>query len=285
MKLFCNCCDGIYNSLDVHFTSSCDNKCKHCVDSVYHGLGLIKPDINKIFDTIVSTKGVDDVLFLGGEPLLFLEDLLKLVKRLKAETGLKVFATTSMPKVCYDKYEIFLDLLDYLDGLNISAQHNDEEIADKIRGTKSLYDRQSFYKGIPETLKKKIRINLNIVKPYLYTKEGIEECLRYYDSLGFGSIKLSEIQHGTEHYISFADIFGIRLKSAYTNGCQRYLDTGEILPGIKTPILLKRSCFLCESSLKASISDGLKMLCKFFIKPKNIYGIVYSNGSIHRGWI
>lgn len=25
MKKKCNCCDGIYNSFDVHFTSACDN--------------------------------------------------------------------------------------------------------------------------------------------------------------------------------------------------------------------------------------------------------------------
>lgn len=35
MKLKCNCCDGIYNSFDVHFTSACDNKCAHCVDGCY----------------------------------------------------------------------------------------------------------------------------------------------------------------------------------------------------------------------------------------------------------
>lgn len=33
-----NCCDGIYNSFDVHFTSACDNKCGHCIDSKYEGL-------------------------------------------------------------------------------------------------------------------------------------------------------------------------------------------------------------------------------------------------------
>lgn len=29
MNFRCNCCDGIYNSFDVHFTSACDNKCSH----------------------------------------------------------------------------------------------------------------------------------------------------------------------------------------------------------------------------------------------------------------
>ena len=41
MKLNCNCCDGIYNSFDVHFTSACDNRCAHCVDTV---LGNVCPN-------------------------------------------------------------------------------------------------------------------------------------------------------------------------------------------------------------------------------------------------
>ena len=32
-----NCCDGIYNSFDIHFTSICDNKCAHCIDKKYDG--------------------------------------------------------------------------------------------------------------------------------------------------------------------------------------------------------------------------------------------------------
>ena len=56
MKLNCNCCDGIYNSFDVHFTSACDNKCKHCVDMRYGGIGKSKPDVKAICDTIIKNK-------------------------------------------------------------------------------------------------------------------------------------------------------------------------------------------------------------------------------------
>lgn len=60
MKLKCNCCDGIYNSFDVHFTSACDNKCAHCIDKCYDGLNISKPDVNAIVKTIVENKeGLD----------------------------------------------------------------------------------------------------------------------------------------------------------------------------------------------------------------------------------
>lgn len=284
MNLKCNCCDGKYNSFDVHFTSACDNNCRHCVDKCYEGLNISKPNVNAIVKTIIDNQvGLDDVLFLGGEPCLYLDELLDCVTQLKENTNLKLYVTTSMPKICKDKYDTFIKLLELLDGLNISAQHYKEDIADEIRNVKSKYDRQEFYKSLP--YKNKIRINLNIVKPYLYTKEDLINCLNYYDKFGFNSIKLSEIQHGKDYYVSFEETFGIKLKSPYSHGCQTYLNMDKIIKGFNTPVLLKRSCFMCEETLKATLEDGLKVISKFFINPKNKYGVVYEDGSLKKGWI
>lgn len=284
LKLKCNCCDGIYNSFDVHFTSACDNKCAHCVDQCYEGMHIVKPDVDAIANTIIqNAEGLDDVLFLGGEPCLFIEELIECVTKIKCATNLKVYVTTSVPKVCYDNRDRFVYLLALLDGLNISAQHYDEAVADEIRKTKSQYDRQKFYDSLP--MKEKIRINLNIVKPYLYTKEELINCLNHYDKMGFNSIKLSEIQHGAEYFVSFEKLFGIDLKSPYSHGCQKYLDMDSIIPGFKTPVLLKRSCFMCEETLKASLSDGIKALLSIGRRPKNKYGVVYENGALMKGWV
>ena len=285
MNLRCNCCDGIYNSFDVHFTSACDNKCAHCVDKCYEGKQIVKPDVDKIVKTIVDNQdGLDDVLFLGGEPCLFLDELIDCCEKLREQTNLKLYVTTSVPKTCYDNQDKFFYLIsNLLDGINLSVQSHNETIADEIRKTKSLYDRQSFYKSLPH--KEKIRINLNIVKPYLYTKEELTECLKHYDAMGFNSIKLSEIQHGSEHYVSFEKTFGIKLGSPYAHGCQKYLDMTSIIPGFKTPLLLKRSCFACEDTLKASLADGVKAVCHLFIKPSNRYGVIYEDGSLEKGWV
>lgn len=284
LKIKCNCCDGIYNSFDVHFTSLCDNKCAHCVDQCYEGMHIARPDVEAIAKTIINNSdGFDDVLFLGGEPCLFLDELIDCIKKIKSATKLKCYVTTSVPKVCYDNRNKFEELLFLVDGLNISAQHYDEEIADQIRRTKSQFDRQAFYQILP--YKHKIRINLNIVKPFLYTKEDITNCLSHYDKMGFNSIKLSEIQHGSKYYVSFEDTFGIHLGSAYSNGCQTYLDMDKIIPGFKTPLLLKRSCFMCEETLKATLSDGIKAVARCFAKPDNKYGVIYEDGSLQKGWI
>jgi hypothetical protein len=245
---------------------------------------IVKPDVDAIANTIIqNAEGLDDVLFLGGEPCLFLEELIECVTKIKCATNLKVYVTTSVPKVCYDNRDRFVYLLALLDGLNISAQHYDEAVADEIRKTKSQYDRQKFYDSLP--MKEKIRINLNIVKPYLYTKEELINCLNHYDKMGFNSIKLSEIQHGAEYFVSFEKLFGIDLKSPYSHGCQKYLDMDSIIPGFKTPVLLKRSCFMCEETLKASLSDGIKALLSIGRRPKNKYGVVYENGALMKGWV
>jgi len=284
MKFKCNCCDGIYNSFDVHFTSLCDNKCAHCIDGCYKGLNIPKPDVNKIVNTIITNKeGLDDVLFLGGEPCLYLNELLECVKQLKEKTSLKLYVTTSVPKICKDEYDKFTELIELLDGINLSVQHYNEKIADEIRKTKSKYDRQLFYRNLPN--KEKIRINLNIVKPYLYKKDDIIECLKHYDAMGFNSIKLSEIQHGKDVFVSFEEIFNIDLKSPYSHGCQTYINMDQVIPGFKTPLLLKRSCFMCEESLKASMIDGIKVIRNIIKRENNKYGVVYENGQLEKGWI
>lgn len=287
VKLTCNCCDGIYNSYDVHFTSACDNNCAHCIDKCYEGLNIAKPNVDAIVKTIVENQeGLDDVLFLGGEPCLYLDELLECVKKLRERTSLKLYVTTSVPKVCSTNYDKFIELIDILDGINLSVQHYKEEIADTIRRTKSTFNRQEFYSKLPQ--KHKIRINLNIVKPFLYTKEDITECLKHYDKMGFNSIKLSEIQHGKNVFVSFEKVFGIKLGSPYSCGCQTYLDQkflNSIIEGFKTPVLLKRSCFMCEETLKASLGDGIKCVANLFKKPKNKYGVIYEDGTLQRGWI
>jgi len=110
-------------------TSACDNKCAHCVDQCYEGLNIVKPDVEKISNTILKNKeGLDDVLFLGGEPCLFLEELIECIEKIKASSNLKVYVTTSVPKICYDNRDRFVYSLSILDGLNFSAQHYKEDI-------------------------------------------------------------------------------------------------------------------------------------------------------------
>jgi organic radical activating enzyme len=269
--------------MDVHFTSACDNQCSHCIDTRYFGTGIKNPDSNAIAETIIKNQiGYEDVLFLGGEPCLFLDELIKCVEKIKANSKLKLFVTTAVPKICSDKKDLFIYLISMLDGINLSVQHHVESVADEIRKTKSQYNRQEFYRSL--AYKEKIRINLNIVKPYLFTKDDISNCITHYDNMGFPEIKLSEIQHGKNQFVSFEKTFGIKLGSPFYYGCQTFIKIKEILPNVKAKLLLKRSCFMCEKTLSASLLDGVKACYKVFNPSKNNYGVVYENGTLEKGW-
>ena len=291
LKLNCNCCDGIFNTIDVHFTKVCDNNCAHCVDKITPGIEVQKPNVKAITDEIISRADiVNDVLFLGGEPCLFLNELYDTVKTLKEKTHLKLYVTTSMPKVCYDNKEKLYSLIEMLDGFNISVQHFDEDLADKIRATKSFYPRQDFYKEVIAKYPDKVRICMNIVKGALDTKELVEKALFHYESMGAKSIKLSEIQNYTEYWVSFEKLFGIKLPSPYAQGCQGPIDPrilGPKFENFNAEILLRRSCFVGNNKLKANFSDLVKATFKIFstATEKSASGIVYEDGSFHRGWI
>jgi hypothetical protein len=54
---------------------------------------------------------------------------------------------------------------------------------------------------------------------------------------------------------------------------------------MKTPLLLKRSCFMCEETLSASFMDGIKVAYKLFNKTTpNKYGVIYENGCLTNQW-
>ena len=278
----CNSCDGLHNSMDIHFTSHCDNKCPFCIDSTNRCTKRCVPDVDGILKTLKEQQSkFDDVLFLGGEPCLYLQELLYCVKQIKSQTSLKVYVTTSVPYVCYTKKETFFEIIKLIDALNISAQHYNETLGDEIRKSHSKYDRQKFYASLP--YKDKIRITVNLVKPYFESKQEIINCLHHYDSMGFGSILLRELQHSPEYFVSFEKVMGMKLPSAYAHGCQTTIE----IPGenFSTPIILKRSCSLVEDSVKASWDDVLKSFIKIFkAPPNNNFGVVWENGSMTEGW-
>lgn len=285
MKLKCNCCDGIYNSIDIHFTGACDNQCRHCIDR--KGINIWcspRPNVDEIEKSICSMAGeVDDVLFLGGEPCLYLEELVSLVRNLRSKTKLKLYVTTAVPITCFLKRKLFVELIELLDGINLSVQHSDESLADAIRGSVSRYERQAFYASLPN--KQKIRINLTVMRPYLSDYSSVSSCLRHYDAMGFGSIKLAELQHFSQAFASIEECLGINLQSPYANGCQTEFKMDSVLDGFKTPVILKRSCFLVESSRTATFADGIKMMLNAFTKTENRYAVIYENGRKANQWL
>lgn len=278
--LHCNSCDGRNASVNVRFTGICDNNCRHCIDRIICKDFTAKPSEEKIVQSILSVSDrVDDVLFLGGEPCLFLDELIYCIEEIRRKSNMKVYVTTAVPVTCYENRDKFEYLLSLVDGLNISAQSYKEDDADKIRCTKSRYNRQAFYNSLP--YKEKIRININLVKPWLSNRYEILRCLHHYDDMGFGTILLRELQHAPDAHVSFEKVMGIKLPSAYSYGCQ----TPLIIDGesFKANIILARACFVVNDTCEAQPVDLLKAFLKVFKLPDNFFCVVKEDGKIG-GW-
>ena len=69
-----------------------------------------------------------------------MDELIDCVSQLREKTKLKLYVTTSVPKVCYDNYDKFIKLIDMLDGTNLSVQHYKEDVADEINILSAVID-------------------------------------------------------------------------------------------------------------------------------------------------
>ena len=57
-----NICDQIFNEAQIHFTKNCSNRCPFCIDAFNNGVGNKKPDIYKIFLSVLNIKDkIDDI--------------------------------------------------------------------------------------------------------------------------------------------------------------------------------------------------------------------------------
>lgn len=113
---------------------------------------------------------------------------------------------------------------------------------------------------------KKIVINDEIIHEFLYDV--------------ISKFKISNIEL---LYDSVCD--NLLVLDRWNNNSNLIYDTSGIISDIKTPLLLKMSCFMCEETLKASLIDVIKVGYKFFNKPTNKYSVVYGNGILSKGWL
>ena len=286
IKYNVNTCDQICSELQVHFTKSCPNKCPFCIDATNRGLEnkTTIPHIGAIYKRILKYKdNIESVCISGGEPMLYMSDLLALIMLLKENTNLKVYVITAVPENCYKYKNLFKLILERCDGMAISPQHYNEEIADQMRGHKSTFDRQAFYAEMP--YKEKVAMNINMVKPYLCEKDEILKCIEHYNKMGFKDIKLVELFNMEKMYVSFEETFDVKLKSPFGHGCKTEFDITPWIPSYEGKFTLKRTCFLVNKLLHANLSDMFKAATRKLFEKKYYFGVVYEDGSIHPYWI
>lgn len=277
-----NSCDGFYSdSLDVRFTKACDNKCSFCIER--NGFKDQGMNVDEMIKSTVNSKK-KNVLILGGEPFLYIHELEKYVDYIQWYKK-EIYITTSLPKTIIENWDVFTRIITRITCLNISLQHYDYEENNKILNATSNHNRIDIIKKMCEDpyMALKCRVSINLVKGAIDNKEDLDKFISKMYNIGVRNIKINELQHCPDKYVSFEDIYGIKMNQPYSHGCQ----TNIVIPKYKDmKVTVKRSCFIVEKSREASKSDLFKLLVKNISLKKNKYSqdVLYEDGTISKGW-
>lgn len=281
-----NVCDRIADELIIHLTKDCPNSCSFCIDRgnkfVQHG----SPNFDEIKKTYLNYKdNVSNVVITGGEPLLYINEVLDLVEFIKANSSNEVVIDTSLPIQCYDNPVIFNKIIGLVDGILLSGHHYDANIADKIRNARSLFNREEFLKGLP--FKDKFLVSINVFKPYLCEKDDILKTIMYFYNLGFNNIKLAELFERHNMYVSIDDVLGIKLKQPFAQGCSnKNVDISHLLPDFKGNLTIKKVCFIKSKNLSPNFWDIIKILTRTLLHKKTyFFGVIHPDGKIYPYWV
>lgn len=282
-----NTCDHHEGELMIHFTKACPNNCSFCIDKTNNGVISKRTDVDKIIETVDLYKDfVSNVTISGGEPFLFIEDLKKLVDYIADNTTLKITINTAIPNTCALYENMMYDILSKCDYIFISLQHYDEKIADKIRASHSVFDKQEIYRRIVNKYGSKVIGSINILKPYFETKEEIQKVVSHYNKMGFKNIKICEMFDADSLYVDIPKTLGIRMNSPFAYGCKTELKKPQkIFPDFDGHLYIKRSCFFKTRKQKATIWDLIKISTRWMFAKKYLFGVIHEDGTIAPFWI
>lgn len=298
IKYNVNTCDHPYkeSELMIHFTKVCPNNCSFCIDKINMGVNTAKPDINAIIKTIDRYKNdVKNITISGGEPFIYINELYELVSWIKENTNLKILIITSVPNICYKEKQLFFGILDCCDSIQISLQHYMTQIADKIRDSKSDFERNDFYKEILDHCgADKILGSINVLKPYFEYRWDILRNVMLFNQLGFKNIKICEMFDADELYIDIPKTLGIKMNSPFASGCKTevknvdklYKKDAELCDyHFDGHLYIKRICFYRTHLKQASIWDFIKICTRWIFAKKYFFGVIHENGQIAPYWI
>ena len=298
IKYNINICDSNKHKseLMIHFTKVCPNNCSFCIDKLNLGVNTKKPDIDKIIKTVDKYKDkVSNISISGGEPFVFMDDLLYFVNWIKENTELKILVITSVPNICYKEKEKFFKILDKCDNIQISLQHYNTKLGDSIRGSESDFDRNNFYKEILDHCgTDKILGSINILKPYFEYRCDILRNIMLFNKLGFKNIKICEMFDADNLYIDIPKTLGIKMNSPFASGCKTEVKDVDKLfkmdPELhyyhfQGHLYIKRTCFYRTKLQKASVWDLIKVCTRWIFARKFFFGVVHENGEIHPYWV
>jgi pyruvate-formate lyase-activating enzyme len=257
----------------------CDNDCAFCIEkSGADSFGATDVD-SMVKSTLLSpTK---DVLILGGEPFLQVRKLKEYVQRIRSAKR-NIYITTSLPKQLDVTNPDVMEILNLIDGLNVSLQHYDPRINNMVLVARSGHDRIQQLADIVSVINRpeKVRVSINLVKGMIDTKDKMFAFVKTMLKAKVKHLKINELQNSPDLYVSYAEMMGVKMKSAYSEGCQT-----ELPPVDGMRITLKRSCWMTEDSLLPTYTDMVKWVINGIKGIGAHTNVLYENGMVSDGWI
>lgn len=270
-----NACAGGYgNCLDVKITNQCNASCAFCIEKGGWCPSQDKTPAELALAT-VARQDCPTVLILGGEPTMYpgLLEYLKLIRPYKKE----IYMTTNGLRLhlCNPT-----ELGKYLDGVNISLHHYNAEINDRIlQGDRHnpLKDKTNFDQVRTAILALKsenkncsVRINCNLTTDGISTRDDVERMTRLAAALNADSIRYTELQDDTEHFVDAYNLFDGLPDEPFYQGCETFLDSPY---GIRR--IVKVSCGRVCKFRKPVQDEPIRT---------HFTHVLYPNGTVLPGW-
>lgn len=158
-----------------------------------------------------------------------------------------IYLTTTLPRT------IDPDLLDKLTCVNVSLQSVDNGENKRLLNVEDDVDRIRNLRDLLYLNPGNVRVNLILRKGGIDTSRKLENALGYLYVLGVRDVKLVELQHHDELYVSYAELTGKDLGPAYAYGCERKLDNF-----VDMKVSIKLACALVSDVAVTGYPDLLK---------------------------
>ena len=141
------------------FTNNCNRDCKGCCNKNWTG----EPAKLITFDQLLT---YDSIYITGGEPMLYVNELIELIVKLKSHSK-KVYLYTALPH----PYQSFMDVLRMVDGLTLTLHTTADYKLFKAYGLDKLPYND---KDLRLNVFPKIKINSDIwdVRPKVWIKDA-----------------------------------------------------------------------------------------------------------------
>lgn len=256
-----SCVDCKNNGVNIKLTNKCNCNCEFCIEK--GGLVTEEKSVQTLIDA-TNMLDYDNVLVLGGEPLLYPQ----IEEYLAGIVNKKIYLTTNGTLLTDEMAEM---LSQYLTAINISMHHFTEQknaeiykyenySFDNIRSAIKVFNKN----GIP------VRINANLVKGVLDTPHDVERMIYFAQFMGANSIRFAELQNCEDLWVDSSRLFRDLPENPYVDGCEKVVYT--------------------DGDFKATV----KMTCGFVnllkerpndpTRKQTERKVIYPDGEILNGW-